>query len=117
MEPINPHSLVTFSVLFIFFIMALFVIGWYLVYWGKSSLAKDNLNELKYKLEYREIQDHIKTYSVDLGMYYKIKDEIRRLGEYEYKNPEKTSMLHLELCTSRFYKIALSIAENRVIKK
>ena len=114
MEPIEPNSVVTFSVLFILFLMALFIIGYLLVKWGRESLKNDKLNEFKYKLEYREIQEHIRTYPVEMSMYYKIKTEIFRLENFEYKDNEKTAVLRTELASGRFLKIADGIAKNRL---
>jgi len=94
--------------------MALFIIGYLLVKWGRESLKNDKLNELKYKLEYREIQEHIRTYPVDLGMYWKIRSEILRLENIGYENREKTAGLYTELVTGRFLKIADGIAKNRL---
>ena len=117
MTQIEPNSVATFSVLFIFFLMALFIIGYLLVKWGKKSLKNDNLNELKYKLEYREIQYLISTLPVDIGMYYRIKRKIEKLERFEYQNPEKTAGLYVELVSGRFLKIADGIAKNRLKNK
>ena len=117
MNPIEPNSVITFSVLFIFILMTLFIFGWVIVQWGKKTFKKDKENELRYKLMYRDIQEHIKTYPVDLGMYWKIRSEIARLENMKYQNPEKTAGLYTELVTGRFLKIADGIAKNRLKNK
>ena len=113
MEEITDHSVATFSVLFIIIIALMFIIGYYLVYWGKMQLAKDRVNEKDYEDAYKLIQKHIKDYPVDLGMYYKIKREIWKLENMKWENREKTAMLHIELCSSKFMPIAMAIAEKK----
>ena len=121
MEPIESNSLVTFSVCFIILLMALFVIGYFLVQWGikqlKNDRINDRINEAEYKIMYSNIQKHISEWPTDLGIYYKIKQEIWRLENLKWKNKEKTAGINTELCSGRFFDIALSEAKKRVSKK
>ena len=116
MEEITLNSWMTFGSCIVFLIMLIGIIVFIFRY-GRKQLKKDKLNELKYKLEYREIQEHIRNYPVDLGMYWKIRSEILRLENMKYQNPEKTAGLYTELICGRFLKIADGIAKNRLKNK
>ena len=116
MEPIESNSLATFSVCFVILIMILFVIGYFLVQWGVKQLKNDRINEAEYEAMYFNIQKHINEWPVDLGIYYKIKEEIWRLKNLKWKNKEKTAWLYVEFHMGRFLDIALSERKKRIDK-
>jgi len=114
MKEITLNSWITFAFAFGILIMLLCIIVFYIKEWGIRQLKIDRSNEIKYKLMYLEIQKHMEEYHVDPGMYYKIKDEIRRLENLEWQDIEKTAVLRAELCTGRFLNIALSEGKKRI---
>jgi hypothetical protein len=92
MKAITPHSLLTFTVYICLMLMALFSIAYWLVQWGKQGLRDSQ----EYDQLYAEIQTDLAR-TMDDHIHEILMYKLKKLSDLRWKNPEKTSVLYLEI--------------------
>jgi hypothetical protein len=84
----------------LFFLIALFILAWLLIEWGKRGIDEAIKNEEEFNNKVAEIEVYIKKFSLDMSDEDLLKHhrsiieyKITRLKDLKYRSKEKTSTL------------------------
>ena len=98
----------TTIILVLLFVAAVIIMAWLIARVGRKNLV----DALDYDMRYLWLKDRVDTYSVNEYNYKYLKDQLLKLGQMQYKNREKTSVL-----TTTFFKRFLEIAEKEATER
>ena len=90
-----------------------FTVGIILVWKYKIWCKKKEQQENQYNMKYLWIEDAIEHWPVTMKNYKRLRLHVKKLGQMDYKNKEKTQVLNCKLLLGRFNPEAVKDCENR----